>query len=51
MDGLAKVGFKTNLGGDDAGLVQLLYTRAGGYYIGKSTKMVVDVRVLTLLFW
>ncbi|KAI9571544.1 hypothetical protein HD554DRAFT_2016499, partial [Boletus coccyginus] len=35
-DGLAKVGFKTNLGLDGAGIVQLLFAHAGGYYIGKS---------------
>lgn len=35
QDGLAKVGFKTNLGLDGAGIIQLLNARAGGYYIGK----------------
>ncbi|KAG6382176.1 hypothetical protein JVT61DRAFT_826 [Boletus reticuloceps] len=32
LDGLAKVGFKTNLGLDGAGFFQLLYANAGGYY-------------------
>ena len=36
LDGLAKVGFKTNLGLDAAGIFQLLFAHAGGYYIGKS---------------
>ncbi|KAF8133236.1 hypothetical protein EV363DRAFT_1397474 [Boletus edulis] len=35
LDGLAKVGFKTNLGPYGAGLVHLLLTRGGGHYIGK----------------
>lgn len=36
LDGLAKVGFKTDLGLYGAGIFQLLFERAGGYYIGKS---------------
>jgi hypothetical protein len=36
LDGLAKVGFKTDLGLYGAGIFQLLFARAGGYYIGKS---------------
>jgi len=36
-DGLARVGFKTNLGQDGAGILQLLYAHAGGYYIDTGT--------------
>ena len=35
MDGLAKAGFKTNLGLNGTGFVQLSLTRGGGYYFGK----------------
>lgn len=49
MDGLAKVGFKTNLGVDGAGIIQLLYARAGGYYIGKSLDDVCRYCILTSL--
>lgn len=35
LDGLAKVGFQTNLGLDGAGLLQLFLRRGGGYYIGQ----------------
>ena len=34
-EGLAKVGFKTNLGPHGGGIIQLLYANGGGYYIGK----------------
>ncbi|KAG6375656.1 hypothetical protein JVT61DRAFT_3226 [Boletus reticuloceps] len=37
LDGLAKVGFKTNLGPHGAGIIQLLYANAGGYYIDTGT--------------
>jgi len=33
LDGLNKVGFKTYLGPEDAGIFPLLLTRGGGYYI------------------
>ncbi|KAF8838512.1 FAD/NAD(P)-binding domain-containing protein [Paxillus ammoniavirescens] len=37
FDGLAKVGFKTNLGPYGAGLISLLYDRSGGYYVDTGT--------------
>ncbi|KAH7925619.1 FAD/NAD(P)-binding domain-containing protein [Leucogyrophana mollusca] len=37
LDGLAKVGFKTNLGPYEAGIIPLLYERAGGYYMDTGT--------------
>ncbi|KAG6371188.1 FAD/NAD(P)-binding domain-containing protein [Boletus reticuloceps] len=37
LDGLAKVGFKTNLGPYGAGLVHLLYSKGGGYYVDAGT--------------
>ncbi|EGO01158.1 hypothetical protein SERLA73DRAFT_87605 [Serpula lacrymans var. lacrymans S7.3] len=37
LEGLAKVGFKTNLGPDGAGVTQLLFQRAGGYYLDTGT--------------
>jgi len=36
-DGLAKAGFKTNLGPHGTGIVQLLLQHAGGYYIDTGT--------------
>lgn len=33
LDGLKKVGFKTNLGPENAGIFPLLFARSGGYYI------------------
>ncbi|KIK66466.1 hypothetical protein GYMLUDRAFT_141843, partial [Collybiopsis luxurians FD-317 M1] len=33
LQNLNKVGFKTNLGPDNAGIFPLLFTKAGGYYI------------------
>lgn len=41
---LHAVGFKTNMGPDDAGVLQLYYTRSGGYYIG----MYVEFRTFPL---
>ncbi|KAG6371217.1 hypothetical protein JVT61DRAFT_9841 [Boletus reticuloceps] len=37
LGGLAKAGFKTNLGPYGAGLVHLLLTRGGGYYVDTGT--------------
>ncbi|KAF9236327.1 hypothetical protein BU15DRAFT_77043 [Melanogaster broomeanus] len=37
LEGLAKVGFRTNVGPYGAGLFALLYDRAGGYYIDTGT--------------
>jgi len=37
LDGLAKVGFKTNLGLHGAGIMSLFLERGGGYYIGACT--------------
>ncbi|KAH7907304.1 hypothetical protein BJ138DRAFT_1214828 [Hygrophoropsis aurantiaca] len=37
LEGLAKVGFKTNLGPYGAGIIPLLYERAGGYYMDTGT--------------
>jgi len=34
LDGLAKVGFNTNLGPHGTGISSLYFERAGGYYIG-----------------
>jgi len=48
LDGLAKAGFKTNLGPDGTGVLQLLFTRAGGYYFDDGTSKHVingDVKV------
>ncbi|KAH0828140.1 hypothetical protein J3R83DRAFT_3828 [Lanmaoa asiatica] len=48
LDGLAKVGFKTNLGQDDAGIFQLVVGRAGGYYIDTGTSKHIingDIRI------
>lgn len=36
LDGLHKVGFKTNLGVDDSGFLILAMLRLGGYYLGTS---------------
>ena len=33
--GLEAKGFKTSLGDDDAGLVSLMWSRAGGFYLGE----------------
>jgi len=33
LDGLRRVGFKTNLGPENAGIFPLLFTRGGGYYL------------------
>ena len=39
LDGLKRVGFRTNMGYKDAGFLLLAWERAGGYYLGKfSTK-------------
>lgn len=43
MDGLAKVGFKTNLGPEGAGLLQLLLRRGGGYYVGMSLSVAFQI--------
>ncbi|KAF9227052.1 FAD/NAD(P)-binding domain-containing protein [Gyrodon lividus] len=37
LDGLARAGFKTNLGTYGAGIIPLLYDRAGGYYMDTGT--------------
>ncbi|OAX32564.1 FAD/NAD(P)-binding domain-containing protein [Rhizopogon vinicolor AM-OR11-026] len=37
LDGLAKVGFKTNLGPHGTGAVSLFYERGGGYYMDTGT--------------
>lgn len=34
LEGLEKRGYKVNYGEDDAGIIHLALTRAGGYYIG-----------------
>jgi len=36
LDGLHKVGFRTNLGFKDTGFPLLAWGRAGGYYLGQS---------------
>ena len=35
LDGLKRVGFRTNMGYKDAGFLLLAWERAGGYYLGK----------------
>lgn len=35
LDGLRGVGFKLTLGEDDSGFLQLAFSKAGGYYLGK----------------
>ncbi|KAG1720739.1 hypothetical protein EDB19DRAFT_1775548 [Suillus lakei] len=40
LDGLAKVGFKTNLGIHGAGIMSLFLERGGGYYI--ASKSIID---------
>ncbi|KIJ06743.1 hypothetical protein PAXINDRAFT_91548, partial [Paxillus involutus ATCC 200175] len=37
LDGLAKVGFKTNLGAYGAGVIPALYERSGGFYMDTGT--------------
>ncbi|KAF9236329.1 hypothetical protein BU15DRAFT_50190 [Melanogaster broomeanus] len=37
LEGLAKVGFRTNLGPYGAGIIPLLFERAGGYYMDTGT--------------
>lgn len=46
LDGLAKAGFKTNLGLHGTGAYQLLLLRGGGIYIGQSLMKAV-VSILT----
>jgi cation diffusion facilitator CzcD-associated flavoprotein CzcO len=41
LEGLAKVGFKTDLGPYGAGIVPLLYERGGGYYIDTGTSQYI----------
>jgi hypothetical protein len=36
IEGLEKVGFKTNLGIDNSGPTELVLRKGGGYYIGLS---------------
>ena len=35
LDNLARVGFQTYLGPDEAGLLPLIFERGGGFYIGQ----------------
>ncbi|KAG1829642.1 hypothetical protein EV424DRAFT_408890 [Suillus variegatus] len=43
LDGLAKVGFKTNLGIHGAGLMSLFLERGGGYYVDTgASKSIID---------
>ncbi|KAG1901997.1 uncharacterized protein F5891DRAFT_1163681 [Suillus fuscotomentosus] len=43
LDGLAKVGFKTNLGIHGAGLISLYLERGGGYYVDTgASKSIID---------
>ena len=50
LDGLAKAGFKTNLGPHGSGLLQLLWSRAGGYYFGTSLDGRVGSRTAHMSF-
>jgi hypothetical protein len=36
IEGLEKVGFKTNLGIDGSGIIEMVLQKGGGYYIGLS---------------
>ncbi|KAJ8468201.1 hypothetical protein ONZ45_g17330 [Pleurotus djamor] len=46
LDGLNKVGFKTNLGLRDAGLFLLAWDRAGGYYIDVgASQLIIDGKI------
>ena len=41
LDGLRKVGFKLTFGKDGSGLMELLWTKLGGYYFGMPPDLVV----------
>ncbi|OBZ79359.1 putative indole-3-pyruvate monooxygenase YUCCA8 [Grifola frondosa] len=46
LDGLKKVGFKLNLGDDDAGFLTLAMRRGGGYYLDVGTsQLVIDGKI------
>ncbi|KAG1753345.1 hypothetical protein EDB19DRAFT_1668751, partial [Suillus lakei] len=48
LDGLAKVGFKTNLGIHGAGIISLFLERGGGYYIDTgASKSIIDGGIKT----
>lgn len=49
LEGLAKAGFKTNLGPYGAGLIALLYDRSGGYYVGEPSSPRCRFRPLNAL--
>jgi len=46
LEGLQRVGFKTNLGEDDSGFYTMVFTRAGGYYfdVGAS-QLIIDGQI------
>ena len=43
LDGLRKRGFKLNLGYNDTGLLPLVWRRGGGYYLGNSHFIYVEL--------
>lgn len=46
LDGLAKAGFKTGMGVDDAGFLMSYFKRGGGYYLGTSAEdYIIDGRI------
>jgi len=46
LDGLHKVGFKTNMGLYGDGLLQLVWARGGGYYLDTgASQMIIDGRI------
>lgn len=47
LEGLAKVGYKTNDGIDGAGHLSLLVARGGGYYFGALYSLALYISTLT----
>ncbi|GBE79335.1 hypothetical protein SCP_0205330 [Sparassis crispa] len=46
LDGLARVGFRTNLGPDNAGIMPMVQTRAGGYYLDTgASQEIIDGKI------
>jgi hypothetical protein len=43
IEGLEKVGFKTNLGIDGSGIIEMVLEKGGGYYIGFSVPFLLVV--------
>ncbi|KAF8070683.1 hypothetical protein FPV67DRAFT_1561425 [Lyophyllum atratum] len=46
LDGLERVGFRTNLGSEDAGIFPLLFNRSGGYYLDSGgSQEIIDGKI------